>query len=250
MEEKKTGVGRWFPVVAIGCLLAVTLLAGCAGRGDKEAANEAPEAQLDSNKDRAFTGEQFTFDAGKSDDPDGMIEEYRFDFGDGFSEVRSRSDDPKVSHAYLRGGEFTVTLTVTDNGGPDAGKLTDSDSLSIAVNERRAITPQTIFAAPANQTAGKYSQPFDVYRGGDRFELDVTLRSAVPVGSSEVTVRVLDPTGDMLDEEKKTIAAGSTETVNLDGDIDEQGSHKIEIIAHSGGVAIEGQLRVYYDENF
>ena len=50
------------------------------------------------------------FDASESDDPDGAITGYDWEFGDG-----NTGTGETVSHTYNSGGSQTVTLTVTDN---------------------------------------------------------------------------------------------------------------------------------------
>jgi len=52
------------------------------------------------------------FDASQSFDPDGTIQSYVWDFGDGMTGVGAI-----VVHTYESPGEYTVTLTVTDNAG-------------------------------------------------------------------------------------------------------------------------------------
>jgi len=59
-----------------------------------------------------------SFDASASYDPDGKINTYAWDFGDGKSS-RSRV----VNHKYLEQGNFTVGLTVTDDDGQWAAKF-------------------------------------------------------------------------------------------------------------------------------
>ena len=54
------------------------------------------------------------FDASASDDPDGTITNYAWNFGDG---VTASGASETVSHSYASAGAFTVTLTVTDNQG-------------------------------------------------------------------------------------------------------------------------------------
>jgi PKD repeat protein len=54
------------------------------------------------------------FNSSGSEDPDGMIESYEWDFGDG--EIITGFSDG-VSHAYAQSGSYTVTLKVTDNDG-------------------------------------------------------------------------------------------------------------------------------------
>ncbi len=61
----------------------------------------------------AALGREVTFDGSKSIDRDGKIEFYRWNFGDGSSEILSIQ--PK--HTYLNTGTYTVTLTVIDNVG-------------------------------------------------------------------------------------------------------------------------------------
>ena len=51
-----------------------------------------------------------TFDASSSSDPDGTVERYKWDFGDG-----NTATGMIVSHTYSSAGKYNVTLTVTDN---------------------------------------------------------------------------------------------------------------------------------------
>lgn len=52
------------------------------------------------------------FDGGCSNDPDGSISTYSWDFGDGFT-----GSGATASHTYSAGGSYVAILTVTDNGG-------------------------------------------------------------------------------------------------------------------------------------
>ena len=58
------------------------------------------------------TGLTGLFDGTGSTDPDGTIDAYAWDFGDGTS-----ATGPTVSHAYGGSGIYTVSLTVTDDDG-------------------------------------------------------------------------------------------------------------------------------------
>ncbi len=53
-----------------------------------------------------------TFNASGSHDPDGSIESYSWDFGDG-----AAGTGENVTHSYSQSGTYHVTLTVTDNEG-------------------------------------------------------------------------------------------------------------------------------------
>lgn len=52
------------------------------------------------------------FNGSDSYDPDGSIASYAWDFGDG-----NQSTDANPSHVYTQAGNYTATLTVTDNSG-------------------------------------------------------------------------------------------------------------------------------------
>jgi PKD repeat protein len=65
----------------------------------------------------------FTFDGSSSSDPDGTIEQWSWDFGDG-----SHGKGINPLHTYAQAGEYTATLTVTDDAG-----LEDSVSKAVVV---------------------------------------------------------------------------------------------------------------------
>lgn len=58
---------------------------------------------------------QVSFDAHTSDDVDGQVVTFQWEFGDGFSVTGDT-----VLHSYAKPGTYTVRLTVTDNGGLSA----------------------------------------------------------------------------------------------------------------------------------
>jgi DNA-binding beta-propeller fold protein YncE len=63
---------------------------------------------------RSASGSTVTFDASASSSPIGTIATYAWDFGDGQMETTTT---PTISHTYSTGGDYTVTLTVTNTGG-------------------------------------------------------------------------------------------------------------------------------------
>lgn len=65
------------------------------------------------------------FDAGGSSDSDGSIASYDWTFGDG-----ATATGAATSHTYAAGGTYTVTMTVTDDGG-----ATDADAQDVTVTE-------------------------------------------------------------------------------------------------------------------
>lgn len=71
-----------------------------------------PFASFSIDDGEPFAGLPVSFDASSSSDPDGTIESYEWDFGDGQSGA-----GVSPSHSYSKAGERTVTLTVTDDDG-------------------------------------------------------------------------------------------------------------------------------------
>ncbi|HWL92136.1 MAG TPA: PKD domain-containing protein [Phycisphaerae bacterium] len=77
--------------------------------------NQKPIATFtveDAASDSGVEGITRRFNAASSRDPDGTIEEFRWDFGDG-GQALGRT----VNHTYAVGGTYTVRLTVKDNRG-------------------------------------------------------------------------------------------------------------------------------------
>ncbi|MCO4762423.1 MAG: PKD domain-containing protein, partial [Myxococcales bacterium] len=81
------------------------------------AANKPPVAKIACPGGGA-PGALLQFDASASYDPEGQIDQYTFDFGDGTAAVKSAT--PKVNHTFKKAGTFTVKLSVIDNEGATA----------------------------------------------------------------------------------------------------------------------------------
>jgi PKD repeat protein len=83
--------------------------------------NLAPTASFTVSQDDLDIG----VDASGSDDPDGTIVSYEWDFGDGGTDTGALEN-----HTYASAGTYTVTLTVTDDDGAE-----DSDTEQVTVTE-------------------------------------------------------------------------------------------------------------------
>lgn len=89
-------------------------LAGCTGILDTA---PEPRATMEAYPLLIQEGEMVTFDARESDAVEGIITEYRWDFGDG---EKRNTVTGFTSHTYGMFGAYTVTLTVeNDQGGVD-----------------------------------------------------------------------------------------------------------------------------------
>ena len=83
-----------------------------------------PSASFSVAPASALPGAAVNFNAGASSDPGGAITGYSWSFGDG-----ATANGPGASHAYLRPGTYTVTLTVAGSLG-----LATSTSHTVTVN--------------------------------------------------------------------------------------------------------------------
>lgn len=229
-------------------LLASALMAGCLS-SEAGTANQLPTAVLTADRLSAFVEEEFTFDATGSADVDGNISVYRFDFGDNTTKEAKGESEAKVKHAYEQGGEYIVTLTVIDNGGPLAGALSATTQMTVAVNDRMRVPPQVLLAgvAGANQTS-RYTQEFESQVGVDRFVLNLSLESVLAAGTSQVNVTVTDAAGKVVAAVTYAVQAGQNSTQSLEGPLEAEGTNKLEITSQSGGTRVMGELLVYYDE--
>jgi PKD repeat protein len=112
-------------------------------------ANQPPNAVASANPTSGTAPLTVNFTGSNSTDPDGGIASHSWNFGDGTSSTLA---DPQ--HTYNSAGNYTATLTVTDNGG-----LTHSASVGITVTAPAANLPPNAVAA-ANPTSG--AAPFIV----------------------------------------------------------------------------------------
>lgn len=235
----------------IAAVIGVAALAGCIGSADKDFSELAPTASLAVDRTERWTTEEFLFDGSGSTDPNGNISGWVFDFGDG---GEFATEDPEaaanVSHAYDTAGVYAVTLTVTDDGENQTGKQTDTDVVVVTVNDRLEVPPQANYAAPVESDQfAKSVFPFDVHEGATAYEGKIDVASAIPAGTSAVTLRLLDPDDQVLEEQNVTVDAGENTTVDLRGALETHTNHTLEIVVTSGGASTEGTLRIYYAED-
>ena len=108
-------------------------------------ANRLPAAKASAGTRLLFAGGAVPFNGSASGDPDGTVASYTWDFGDG-----TGATGPLASHHFSKEGNFTVRLTVTDNGGA-AGSTTLNITVLKRLRPLAASAPSsgTPFAIPA-----------------------------------------------------------------------------------------------------
>jgi PKD repeat protein len=87
--------------------------------------NEPPHAEMSIVPAYPNAGDEIVFNASRSSDPDGMIIEYKWDFGDGYTDAEANVS----THRYKNGGNYTVKLIIKDSD-----NATNESISSIKVN--------------------------------------------------------------------------------------------------------------------
>jgi PKD repeat protein len=90
---------------------------------------------------------QFNLSASESYDSDGAITAYKWDFGDG-SPIKTEKN---VTHAYTSPGEYTVTLTVTDDSALECG---DGTTKQIVIANTPPVAEAGVDLITCVQTTG------------------------------------------------------------------------------------------------
>lgn len=101
------------------------------GGTDADAQNVVQAAVPVASFTQSCSGYSCAFDASASYDPDGSVTQYDWDFGDGTTDI-----GVNPTHAYAAPGQYTVTLTITDDS-----TLTDA----VAQNLTADLAPSAAF---------------------------------------------------------------------------------------------------------
>lgn len=108
--------------------------------------NIPPNAIITASTSRGYAPLSVTFDAAQSVDPDGQINSYTWNFGDG-----STGTGVSTTHSYTQPAVYTVTLRVTDNMGNNSQiashtvTVLDPDTITVPEPEGTIQTLQAIY---------------------------------------------------------------------------------------------------------
>lgn len=171
-----------------------------------------------------------SLDASESDDADGYIVEFYWDFGDGESVTET---DRFVNHIFQKQGSYTVTLTVTD----DEGK-TDSAQKTVMVTSG---DPSLIVTIPESAEEGD-----GAISGAGKVSVNYA-----PAGSLTVNLMSND-ISEAAVPVSVTISAGQTSAnfdIIIQDDASSDGTQIVSITASSSGyVSGAGTMKVYDNE--
>ncbi len=137
-------------------ILLMMFFFGCGGGdgGSGSTANKAPEAEISVSAESGSAPLAVEFDAAGSEDSDGSISSYEWDFGD-----NSTGTGSSVSHTYQTSGVYTAQLTVTDDDGSK-----DTASVEITVEPS---SPVAAFTVSEVSGTAPFTVQFDASGSGD-----------------------------------------------------------------------------------
>lgn len=138
--------------------------------------NQLPYANTNGNQYLEAVGHAIEFSSIGSNDPDGEIVSYEWDFGDG-----AVSTEQEVAHTYTDTGEYNVTLTVTDN----SGESTTASTLAI-------ITEQSPNDAPLCSNCDRVYLNDEIALSSLEGDTPRTYQFEVPVNASLVTFELVN----------------------------------------------------------
>jgi YD repeat-containing protein len=172
--------------------------------------NDPPTASFTATPNPVVTGNQVSFNASASSDPDGTITKYEWDLdGDGSYETDTGTAKT-TTRTYTTAGDVTVKLRVTDEGGLTA---TDTKTVQVVPPQQPPTASFTATPNPANTgatvafngsassdpdgTIAKYEWDLD---GNGSYETDTgttatTTKSYTTAGTVNVGLRVTDGDG-------------------------------------------------------
>ena len=167
----------------------------------------------------AKVGETIEFDGSGSTDEDGTIESYNWDFGDGSSDTEAQT-----SHVYEGGGEFVVTLTVTDDKG-DTGTATvkvtvEVEELEPAIREHAEGSPMLALEGQFLEENISAKCYIDVWTGefkieaGQYLEYQIVIYSGNPSFNAGIDLHTTDDT--LLSATDAADEAGLSASPNTD----------------------------------
>ena len=168
-------------------------------------------------------GQVISFDGSGSIDPDGEIDFYRWNFGDGSSQLLAESPD----HIYSKPGTYEVTLVIIDDNG-----TTDTDIIEVTVGDYVNQIPTASHGGPYKGNSGKSI----TFSGSNSFDSDGIITNYTwnfgdgNEGYGEITTHKYSETGSYLIMLTVTDNDGGIHTAVTSVDVNEDKIPGFEII--------------------
>jgi PKD repeat protein len=144
--------------------------------------NQAPTASFDPSPNPGYTERNITFDASGSNDPDGQVVKYEWDWtADGAYDESGTS--PTATHKYDFAGAYTVRLRVTDDKG-----ATGTTERTVQVQD--GVPPGKVIARQAaGITTAAAGTPFSLGLGRVTFTPGTTTVSGAKLVTAGIRAR-------------------------------------------------------------
>ena len=228
------------------CILVVSLIAmGC----NEDSSNELPTASLTLEPPTAWiydneTGieaPEITFNATESNDPDGEIRNYHYDYGEGNSQDLGADS---IDRTYNVAGYFEPSLTVQDNDGEE-----DSVSRILIINYQYIRSNQFLESSVGESGKSEHLFPISEYHP-DSGVITVEIEpSALESPNVNVTVHNEDDE-EVAREERTNLNGNETVIINLErNDFDQYGygEWKVVVEVENGSITYDVDVRIIYD---
>ncbi|VAV94779.1 hypothetical protein MNBD_ACTINO01-1808, partial [hydrothermal vent metagenome] len=132
-------------LLTLSSLMAIAILAVVSIGPATGQTNQLPTAEVAADATSGAVGDWFLFDGTASVDPDGTIATITWDFGDGSDLVKDKTlaEAGVIFHTFGADGTYTVTLTVTDDGGATNDPADPKSTIVITIGTGTATTTTT-----------------------------------------------------------------------------------------------------------
>jgi len=188
---------------------------------DPPIANAGPDQSV-------LVGNTVNFNGSGSNDPDGTIVSYFWDFGDNST---GNGVISSISHAYSAAGQYYVTLTVTDNGG-----LQGMDTCVITVSALPQKEDST-FTGTVSPSREGTRHAVNVKSGAKSIYVKLTWSA-----TDDLRLRVYNPSGTKVVEVDKSTSSNKVEETTLQNPV--SGSWKVAAYSESRWSSISYTIKV------
>jgi PKD repeat protein len=188
--------------------------------------NKAPTAVLTASPTSVEVGKTVTFNGDSSSDPDGLVQFWRFNYGDGVDSGWVANS--VTTHSYNNQGVYTATLQVKDDDGAVSENTALITITAIETNEPPTATIDSITPNPALEgvdvtfigTGVDSDGTIETFSWVSNLDLLLSsestfVHSALTVGVHTITFKVKDDDGEWSEEATAvlTITANSPPTL-------------------------------------